>query len=373
MNRRNVFIRLLLTPFAFIYRLITDVRNMLFEWEILPSERFPVPVICIGNISVGGTGKTPFTEYLIHVLLRKQYRVATLSRGYRRKTRGFVLADTACTEEDVGDESCQIKHKFPDITVAVDANRRRGIRRLLALPEEKRPHVILLDDAMQHRYVSPSLTIMLTAYNHLYYDDFILPAGNLRESIHATCRADIIVVTKCRKDIKPIQLRIIEKSMSLVANQHLYFSDTVYHKAEPLFPSMRVRSCALSEINKNEDILLITGIANPQPFINMMKSCFENIHICEFPDHHSFKQSDIRQMDNTFGEMTSPTRKIICTEKDAMRLKHLSYLPAEWKSHLYYLPVSVEFLFGCGDNFDAEILKHVISTINIQQKRDVKN
>lgn len=372
MNRKNAFVRLLLTPFAFIYRLITGVRNMLFEWKVLPSERFPVPVICVGNISVGGTGKTPFTEYLIH-LLEKQYRVATLSRGYKRKTKGFVLAKTECTAQEVGDESCQIKHKFPGIIVAVDANRRRGIRRLLALPDGKRPHVILLDDAMQHRYVSPSLTIMLTEYDRLYYDDFMLPAGNLRESVHAAYRADIVVVTKCRKDIKPIQLRIIEKNMSLMANQRLYFSDIVYHKVKPLFPSKRLNSCFLSEINKNEDVLLITGIANSQPLIDRMKSHFENIHICEFSDHHSFKQSDIQQIDNRFEKMTSPTRKIICTEKDAMRLKTLNNLPDTWKSHLYYLPISVEFLFGRGDNFDARILKHVVSTINIQQKRNVKN
>jgi tetraacyldisaccharide 4'-kinase len=345
---------------------------MLFEWEILPSERFSVPVICVGNISVGGTGKTPFTEYLIH-LLKQQYRVATLSRGYKRKTKGFVLANADCTAEEVGDEACQIKRKFPDVIVAVDGNRRRGMRRLLALPLEERPHVILLDDAMQHRYVSPSLIIMLTEYNHLYYDDFILPAGNLRESVHAAYRADIIVVTKCRKGINPIELRIIGKNISLMANQRLYFSDIAYHKVEPLFPSKRLHPCSLSEVNKEEDILLITGIANPQPLIDRLKSYFGSIHVCEFSDHHPFRESDIQQIDNLFGKMTSSTRKIICTEKDAMRLMTLAYLPDEWKPFLYYLPISVEFLFGRGDDFDARILKHVISTINIQQKINVKN
>ncbi|MDR0394601.1 MAG: tetraacyldisaccharide 4'-kinase [Tannerella sp.] len=372
MNRKSVSIRLLLAPFAFIYRLITDVRNMLFEWKLFPSERFPVPVICVGNISVGGTGKTPFTEYLI-LLLKRQYRVATLSRGYKRKTKGFVLANADCTAKEVGDESCQVKHKFPDITVAVDANRRRGIRRLLALPAEERPHVILLDDAMQHRYVSPSLIIMLTDYNHLYYKDFILPAGNLRESPRAVYRADIIVVTKCGKDIKPTDLHIIEKKMSLTANQHLYFSDIAYHKAEPLFPSTQSHSYSLSEIDKDEDILLVTGIANPAPLIDRMKSHFENMHICGFSDHHSFKQSDIRQIDSLFKKMTSSTRKIMCTEKDAVRLKSLAYLPDEWKPCLYYIPISVEFLFGRGNSFDARILKHIISTTNIQQKKDGKN
>jgi tetraacyldisaccharide 4'-kinase len=352
-------------PFALIYRLVTDVRNILFDLKIIPSNSFPVPVICIGNISAGGTGKTPFTEHLIR-LLKKQYRVAVLSRGYKRGTKGFLLAKENSTARDVGDESCQIKCKFPDIIVAVDANRRRGIRHLLALPAKERPEVILLDDAMQHRYVLPSLTIMLTEYDSLYYDDYLLPAGNLRESVHAVSRADIIVVTKCRKDIKPIELRLVEKNMSLMANQRLYFSGITYHGIKPLFPSKNIKPSFLTEINKNENILLITGIANPQPLIDMLKSRFNKIHICEFPDHHSFKQSDIQYIDNKFRKLAPPLRRIICTEKDAMRLKSLDFLPVGWKSCLYYLPVSVEFMFERADNFDTRILKHVMSTINIQ-------
>jgi tetraacyldisaccharide 4'-kinase len=349
--------------------MVTDVRNMLFDLNILPSEKFPVPVICIGNISVGGTGKTPFTEYLI-CLLKEQYRVATLSRGYKRKTKGFVLAEEQCTADDVGDESCQIKRKFPGIIVAADANRCRAIRRLLALPEEKRPDVILLDDAMQHRYVQPSLTIMLTDYNSLYYDDCLLPAGNLRESAYATSRADIVVVTKCRKDLKPIDLRLMEKNMSLMANQHLYFSTISYHKMEPLFPSKKLKSYSLPEINKNEDIILITGVANPQPLIETVKSHCNNVHVCKFPDHHAFEQSDIQYIDDEFRKVASPSCKIICTEKDAMRLKHLTFLPEKWKSCLYYLPISVKFLPGRGDDFDAIILKHIISTVSILQKKE---
>lgn len=341
---------------------------MLFDLKILPSESFPVPVICIGNISAGGTGKTPFTEYLIR-LLKGQYRVAVLSRGYKRETKGFVLAKENSTARDIGDESCQIKHKFPHVIVAVDANRRRGIRRLLALSANERPNIILLDDAMQHRFVLPSLTIMLTEYSSIYYHDHLLPAGNLRESVHAVYRADIIVVTKCRKDIKPIELRLIEKNMSLMANQHLYFSGITYHNIEPLFPSANLKSSSLSEINKNENILLITGIANPQPLIDLLKTHFNTVHICKFPDHYSFKQSDMQYMDDKFRTMPPASRRIICTEKDATRLKSIDFLPAEWKSCLYYLSISVAFMFEREDNFDTRILKHVISTINIQQKK----
>jgi tetraacyldisaccharide 4'-kinase len=369
MNRKQAPVRLFLIPFAFIYHLITSVRNRLFDWKLLPSERYPVPVICIGNLSAGGAGKTPLTEYLIR-LLKPSCRVATLSRGYRRQTGGFVLVTTNSTVAEAGDEPCQIKCKFPDITVAVDANRRRAMRRLLALPPEERPHVVLLDDAMQHRYVSPSLTILLTAYDHLYYDDRLLPAGNLRESARAAARADIVVVTKCREDVQPATLQAIAKTMSLKANQRLYFSAIAYHRVEPLFPSAAAgrTACSLAEISRGEEILLIAGIAHPQPLIERMKSHTGQIRICTFADHHSFTPSDMRQMDRLFRRMASPTRKIICTEKDAMRLKTAAGLPAEWKPFLYYLPVSVAFLPAGGGAaaFDAEIVQHVTSIMNLQ-------
>jgi tetraacyldisaccharide 4'-kinase len=371
MNRKNAIVRCLLSPLALIYGLVTWLRNQMFEWKLLPSKKYPIPVICIGNISVGGTGKTPFTEYLI-ALLEKQYRVATLSRGYKRKTKGFVLVQSNSTVSEVGDEACQIKQKFPDIIVAVDANRRRGISRLLALPENDRPNVILLDDAMQHRYVTPSLTIMLTEYNNMYYEDNILPAGNLRESVDGAYRADIIVVTKCPNVIKPIDLRIIEKNMLLMANQHLYFSAIKYHRIEALFPSLALHPCSLRELDVNENVLLVVGIANPQPIIDKMKSYTPNIQVCIFPDHHNFNLSDIKHIDLAFQKMPLAKKRIICTEKDAMRLKVLEFLPEEWKSSLYYLPISMEFLFDRGENFDLRILKHVISTININ-KKNVKN
>lgn len=167
-----------LAPFSFLYGIGVGLRNMLFDWNVLPSEHFPIPVICIGNLSVGGTGKTPHTEYLIR-LLKTKYRVAVLSRGYKRRSSGFVLATATTSARDLGDEPYQMKHKFPDVQVAVDTDRRRGIRNLLRLPEEERPEIILLDDAFQHRYVSPSFSIVLTDVHRLFYEDRLLPVGLL--------------------------------------------------------------------------------------------------------------------------------------------------------------------------------------------------
>lgn len=218
----------LLTPFSFLYGIGVRFRNQLFDWKILRTERYDLPIICVGNLTVGGTGKTPHTEYIIR-LIKDRYRVAVLSRGYKRKTSGFLLADQRSTSKDIGDEPYQMKRKFPDILVAVDADRRRGIRNLLALPENKRPEVIVLDDAFQHRYVAPTLNILLTDCHRLYTQDKLLPAGRLREPVDGARRADVIIVTKCESYIQPIDFRIIEEDIHLSAYQELYFRLSLIH------------------------------------------------------------------------------------------------------------------------------------------------
>ena len=359
MNRRNAFVRFVLTPFAYLYGFAVWFRNQLFDLKILPSRKYNVPVICIGNITAGGTGKTPFTEYVI-ALLQKQVRLASLSRGYKRQTTGFLWVERNSTALEAGDEACQIKQKFPDILVAVDDNRRRGIERLLSLPSGDQPDVILLDDAMQHRYVTPSLTIMLTDFNNIYYEDTMLPAGNLRESAKGVHRADIIVVTKCPDLFKPDERRLIEKNMMLPARQRLYFTKIKYYPLQPLFPSLALHpSCSLNEI-ENEELLLLAGIANPQPFIEKIKSHNARIKVRLFPDHHRFMPADIKEVNDEFQKMTSSYRKrIITTEKDAMRLKTLTFVPDEWKPVMYYLPMSVVFLFDQGDDFDENMIEHI--------------
>jgi tetraacyldisaccharide 4'-kinase len=368
---KKPLIRLLLAPVTLLYGTVVWFRNQLFDFKIIPSVAYPVPVICVGNIAVGGTGKTPFTEYLI-TLLKQQHRVATLSRGYKRNTQGFKIVEADSTALEAGDEASQMKRKFPDITVAVDGNRRRGIRRLLDLPANERPDVILLDDGMQHRYVKPSLTIMLTDYHNIYYEDELLPMGSLRETRKGAYRADIIIITKCEDAIKPIDLRIIEKNMMLTANQNLYLTKIKYGHLEPLFPVSESQSRSLDELSAGDEIMLITGIANPQPLIDKIKSLAPCVRPFIFPDHHYFTSSEIEKMDTAFREMTSENRRIITTEKDAERLKSNENLPQQWKPFLYYLPIAVEFLFEQGKDFDSRIVKHVVSAININNK-NVKN
>ena len=305
----------LLTPFSFLYGIGVRFRNQLFDWKVLRTERYDLPIICVGNLTVGGTGKTPHTEYIIR-LIKDRYRVAVLSRGYKRKTSGFLLADQRSTSKDIGDEPYQMKRKFPDILVAVDADRRRGIRNLLALPENKRPEVIVLDDAFQHRYVAPTLNILLTDCHRLYTQDKLLPAGRLREPMDGARRADVIIVTKCESCIQPIDFRIIEEDIHLSAYQELYFSRILYGELEPVFS-----------------------------------------------DHHAFDRHDIQKIQTAFKRLTSTSKLIIITEKDAARLRDLPSLPMEWFSHLYCLPITVGFCMDREKQFQELIVKHIDTRI----------
>lgn len=352
-----------LFPFSLLYGLGARFRNQLFSWGILPTEQYTVPVICVGNLCAGGSGKTPHTEYIVD-LLRPHYRVAVLSRGYKRKTSGFLLASPNSTSTDIGDEPFQLKQKFPKVLVAVDANRRRGIRTLLALPEDGRPEVIVLDDAFQHRYVTPSLSIVLTDFQRLFYADKLLPEGRLREPIDSIRRADVVIVTKCDDDLKPIEFRIIEENMKLQAHQELFFTCVRYGNLTPVFPTeapvRSLKEVGKSEgVGKEEDILVLSGIASPKPFIKEIEKYSHRVVSHNFPDHHSFTRQNIRKINHTFEKMTSPGKLIIVTEKDAARLLNNPYLPAEWKRSLYYLPITLSFCLDKQQTFDTLINKHI--------------
>ncbi|MFH6958458.1 tetraacyldisaccharide 4'-kinase [Flavobacterium aquidurense] len=330
--------RILLFPFAILYGFITSIRNFLFDKGILKSTSFDIPVIAVGNLSVGGTGKTPQIEYLIR-LLSDRYKVATLSRGYKRKSEGFVLASATSNAEIVGDEPFQFYQKFPNIQVAVDADRTNGIIQLLS--QNEKPQVVLLDDAYQHRKVKAGFYILLSSYDDLYADDFMLPTGNLRESRSGANRANIIIVTKCPKDLSSEEQEQIRLKLKLTCSQQIYFTyidydDFIYSKEGKI---------AVNEI-KNESKLLLAGIAKPTPFFDYLKN--ENDECLTFPDHHHFSDEDLETILNK-----AQNKKIITTEKDYVRLKDSKLI-----SHLYYLPIKSTFI-NHQQNFDATVLEYI--------------
>lgn len=351
-------LKFLLLPFSFLYGIGVGLRNKFFDWGILPSEQFPVPVICVGNLVVGGTGKTPHVELLIR-LLRKKNKIAVLSRGYKRKSKGFVLATNETNSFDIGDEPYQIHLKFPEIIVAVDANRRNGIRRLLALPDP--PTVILLDDAFQHRYVTPSFSIVLTDYACPFYQDELLPQGRLRESKYGIRRSDVVVVTKCPNNIKPIEYRIMEKDMYLTAHQTVFFTSVCYGEMKAIFPK-EADPWSLLDIRKKDTVLLIAGIASPEGFIREMKKYSANVIPMLYPDHHFFTKQDINQIEKTFDSITSLGKVILATEKDAARLQDLyEEIPLQVRKVMYYLPITIQFSSRTQEEFESLILRHIVS------------
>jgi tetraacyldisaccharide 4'-kinase len=331
-------LRKILFPFAILYGFITGIRNFLFDKDFLKSYSFDIPIIAVGNLSVGGTGKTPQIEYLIPLLSTK-YKVATLSRGYKRKSEGFILANSNSNAEILGDEPFQFYSKFKNIQVAVDADRKNGIEQLLSQPIK--PEVILLDDAFQHRKVKAGFYILLTSYGDLYSDDFMLPTGNLRESRNGAKRANLVVVTKCPANLSLEEQNKIAAKLKLDSNQELYFSFIDYDE----FIYSEDKTMKVSDI-KNVDKLLLAGIAKPNPFFAYLQS--ENDEKLVFPDHHHFTESDINDIKNK-----SQNKIIITTEKDFVRLK--GSIPNE---QLFYLPIRSSFL-SASDNFDKTITNYV--------------
>jgi len=332
------FLRKLLLPFSLLYLLVTAVRNVLYNLGIFKSHSFPVPVIAVGNLSTGGTGKTPQTEYLIR-LLSDKYKVATLSRGYKRKSEGFVLGSSASDAAILGDEPFQFYQKFPQIRVAVDANRKNGIEQLLAL--SPKPEIIVLDDAYQHRRVKAGFYILLTAYGDIYADDFLLPAGNLRESSLGADRADVIIVTKCPVALTEMARQDIIKKLKPKKSQKVYFTCIEYDNE--VYSEIGRKDVA--EI-KGTDKLLVAGIAKPKPFFKHLQH--QNDETLAYPDHHDFSEDELEDL-----EKRSLDKIIVTTEKDYVRLR--GSLP---KDKLYYLPIQSRFLTD-GAEFDKTILDYV--------------
>ncbi len=358
MRGENIKIYHWLLPFSWIYGLGVFLRNKLFDWNILHSRSFDLPIICVGNLAVGGTGKTPYTEHLIELLQNLGMNVATLSRGYKRKTKGYVLTNAQSNVRRIGDEPYQIKSKFPNMYVAVDENRCHGIEQLLKL-EHPPVDVILLDDAFQHRFVKAGLNILLTDYHRLICDDALLPAGKLREQERGKYRADIVIVTKCPDYIKPIDFTIITKQLQLRPYQQLYFSKYRYRMLQPLYPEKITKYNAVIPLTGGEQVLLITGIASPKALVKEVKTYARHVSLLTFTDHHNFTPHDLQQIKETFFNLEEWNRLIITTEKDASRLKHHPKLDEELKPYIYVLPIEIEILQNQQEIFNQVIIDYV--------------
>lgn len=335
------FLRFLLFPFAVIYDVVTTIRNLFFDVGIFKQTSFKIPIIVVGNLSVGGTGKTPQIEYLIRMLY-KQFKVAVLSRGYKRKTTGFVLLNDNHKALDVGDEPLQYFKKFKNVNVAVDANRVEGIQKLI---HYKSPELILLDDAYQHRKVKGSFYILLTKFDDLFTDDFLLPTGNLRESRGGANRANVIIVTKCPTDLNHQQQETIKKKLEKYQKE--VFFTTITYRA--ILSSKN--SLSIDEL-KEYTILLITGIANPNPLLNFLNDKKINFKHLKFVDHHHFSSTEIENIQQEFNAITSTKKIILTTEKDYVRLEKSI-------KNIFYIPIETSFLENQKEDFDELITSHI--------------
>ncbi|HEY0677079.1 MAG TPA: tetraacyldisaccharide 4'-kinase [Chitinophagaceae bacterium] len=343
-------IRILLFPFSLIYALIVIIRNRLYDKDVLSSTSFNLPLICVGNLSVGGTGKSPMVELLISNL-KNNFRLGVISRGYMRKTKGYALAGAYSTALEIGDEPMQFHVKFPDVAIAV------GEERMVAIPQllHDRPatQAIILDDAFQHRAVKAGMNILLTDYNNLYTRDWFLPTGDLRDEHSSAKRASIIVVTKCPPDLPQEERESILNEIKPLAHQRVFFASLRYGNAYHIIHKDR------REVGPEDEVLLVTGIANPRSLKYYLQEYSKTYYQVSYSDHHIFTIDDLRDIKKKFRQITAEKKMIITTEKDAVRLvkfdQELKDLP------FYVLPIGHQFLYGEAQSF-IEIIGTFIST-----------
>ena len=340
--------RILLFPFALIYGFLVFIRNWFYDKNILKAASFGLPIICVGNISIGGTGKSPMVEYIV-LHLKNQFKVATLSRGYKRKTKGYALASEKTTAIDIGDEPMQFHKKFPEVPIAVGEERIVAIPQLLHdVPETE---VIILDDAFQHRAIKAGLNIVLTDSGNLFTRDFFLPTGDLRDGKSSFKRADIIIVTKCKKDLDLEEKRELIEEINLLPHQKIFFTTILYGT------SYHITKNSFSYIDENTEVLLITGIANPRPLKKYLEDRIQTYHMMHYGDHHIFSIDDWRDIKNRFDAIQSERKIILTTEKDAMRLQkfeqEIDGMP------FYVIPIEHKFLFNEGNAFTDTIIEFI--------------
>lgn len=358
MTFKDFFAEAVLLPCSKIYGAATYLRNKFFEWGILKEVKFDVPVVVIGNLSAGGTGKTPHVEYVAS-LFESTHRVAVLSRGYKRETKGFVLADARSTPRTVGDESYQIYHKFEGrVHVAVCEDRVAGIRKLLEI--DPSINLIILDDAFQHRYVRPTLSILVAEYNRPIYRDKLLPYGRLREGRRGVYRADILVVSKCPAKLTPLAYRVETTNYDLYPYQHLFFSRFAYRPLKPVFPDNATSFPYLDYLTASDSLLAVAGIGNPRPFVRFLKDFDAVVKVDVYPDHHNYTRKDFDHLLARYRALKGRQRIIVTTEKDAVRMVNNPYFPHELKAVTYFLPVEVEMVNNASTATTDKSLEEVI-------------
>lgn len=356
MGRLANISRMLLYPLSLVYGAGVYVRNRMFDIGVLKGQQFDIPVVGVGNISAGGTGKTPHVEYIVEKL-SSHYNIAVLSRGYKRKTRGFRLATRKSTPAEIGDEPYQIYRKFGgQLPVAVCESRVKGIMRL----REECPQVnlIVLDDSFQHRYVKPTVSVVLTEYSRPVFSDHLLPYGHLREPVSALSRADIVVVSKCPENVTPRDFMLYGAKLDLLHYQKTFFTTLEYGRLVPVFPEGNSTSApSLRWLTDEDMVLALAGIANPRPFVRYIKRHNAKVWVDLYPDHHDFTKKDFSHLVSRFEKMPSRNKYIVTTEKDAVRLANSRDFPEQLKGSIYYLPVRVGVLRNEADAFMEELLK----------------
>ena len=360
MANKKILSLLLLYPVSKVYGWVMAVRNMMFNRGLLKQREFDIPVIAVGNISMGGSGKTPHTEYIVDKL-KDEYKIGVLSRGYKRKTRGFVPATPQSHVDDIGDEPYQIYQKFKDdgVMTAVCEKRVKGIEEMRRINSDL--NLIVLDDAFQHRYVKPTVSVVVSEYNRPVYRDSLLPYGNLREGRRGLNRAEILIVSKCPTNMRPFDYSDVRGNYDLMPFQHLFFSHFQYKELRPVFPELATTVPYLDWLGENDRILAIAGIGNPRPFIRQVKSHGARVEVDIYPDHHNYTRKDIEYIQGRFDSLRKGGQRIIVTtEKDAVRLKANPYFPYELKASTFYLPISVEFDRPDNEPGIIEVLRKII-------------
>ncbi len=360
-EQRKSIMDALLTPFSWAYGAAVWLRNTAFDMGVLPHEEFDVPVVSVGNITVGGTGKTPHVEYIIDALCRR-YHMAVLSRGYKRKTKGFILATESMTPREIGDEPYQIYRKYSGVvTLAVCESRRKGIRELLRIDPDI--NLILLDDGFQHRYVKPKVNILLMDFNRPCYDDRLMPLGTLREPPSSLTRCDFVVVTKCPTDLNPMDRRMMKKNLEQYMfpppSQELFFSNIRYADPRPVFPIQSPQLTSLQWLHNDDAVLCLTGIATPKPLVRYLRSFPAQVKVMHFDDHHFFTRRDFADIFRVFKGLKGKRKFIITTEKDAVRIVTNPYFPPTKRNVIYYIPMRVGFLEMESSNFIEELIHRI--------------